>query len=275
MRRRDVRRVYDRLYADDYNERFREGAPYRGATEFELCLLKDLLRRKRNWLDVGCGTGYMLSQFPRIVRAGLDVAPAMLDVARREKPGAEFFLGDFLTDRLEWHGRWDLVSCMWLAYSYVETVRDVIRLIRNLSVWTSPGGACFVPMFDLESLCGREVLFQRSLGRRDGTLQIEAVVWSSHEPDGRQHDQLIAPHREVFVREFQRYFRRVEVVEYPRANGDAIKSRPRAVIARGRTGEAAARRLSLGGGSVLPAITGKGRNRSAARGPSESRRSAR
>jgi SAM-dependent methyltransferase len=235
MQREDVREIYDQEYAAHYNDRFLLGDAHSEATEYEISILKELLQHAGNWLDVACGTGYMLSRFPNVKRAGLDLSPAMLEMAIRENPDADFVLGDFLDDRPEWRNRWDLVSCMWLAYSYVDTTQEVVRLIENLASWTSIGGACFLPVCDLEALCGHEIPFERWLGTSDGTLQIDAVVWSNLETSGRHHVNLIAPHRELFIREFEKYFDKVSVVDYPRSNSDAIESRPRAVIAKGRS----------------------------------------
>jgi SAM-dependent methyltransferase len=234
MRRKSLLELYDQEYAAHYNERFLLGEAYRETTEYELEILQDLLRQARNWLDVACGTGYILSRFPEIPRAGLDLSPAMLDVAIRDNPGADFVLGDFLDDKPEWRNSWDLVSCMWQAYSYVDTVPEVMRLIENLAAWTSVGGVCFLPICDLEVLCGYPVPFKRWLDTLDGTLQIDAVVWSCLEPSGRQHVNLITPHKELFVREFEKYFNEVIILDYPHSNRDAVESRPRAVIAKGR-----------------------------------------
>jgi SAM-dependent methyltransferase len=237
MRREDIIELFDQEYAADYNDRFLLAGDYAETAQYEVSLLQELLEQAGNWLDVACGTGYMLSRFPSVRRAGLDVSPAMIEVAKRENPDADFVLGSFLVDRPEWRSRWDLVSCMWLAYVYVDTVQDVVRLIQNLASWTSVGGTCFLPVCDLEVLCGHEVPFRRWLGSLDGTLQIEAVVWSSLEPSGRQHVNLIAPHTELFVSEFKKYFDEVKVVKYPHSNRDAIESRSRAIIARGRSNE--------------------------------------
>lgn len=235
MRREEIRELFDQEYAANYNDRFLLGDAYGETAEYEVSLLSDLLQHAGNWLDVACGTGYMLSRFPGVRRAGLDLSPAMLEVAKRENPDAEFILGDFLVDRPEWHNRWDLVSCMWLAYVYVDTLQEVVRLVENLASWTSLGGVCFLPICDLEVLCGHEIPFRRSLDTLDGTLQVDAVVWSCLEPSGRKHLNLIAPHKEVFIREFEKYFCEVTVLDYPHTNRDAIGSRPRAVIARGRS----------------------------------------
>ncbi|MHC5820258.1 MAG: methyltransferase domain-containing protein [Nostoc sp.] len=42
------------------------------------------------WLEVACGTGYFLSCFPEIERAGLDISPAMLKVAKQANPARIF-----------------------------------------------------------------------------------------------------------------------------------------------------------------------------------------
>jgi SAM-dependent methyltransferase len=237
MRREDIRELYDQEYAELYNERFLLGEAYNQTTEYEISLLQELLRHAESWLDVACGTGYILSQFPRVRRAGLDLSPAMIEVARRENPDVNFVLGDFLDNRPEWHGRWDLVSCMWQAYTYVDTTHDVFRLVENLAAWTAEGGSCFLPICDMEVLCGHEIPFSRWLDTLDGTLQIDAVVWSCLEPSGRKHVNLIAPHRDLFVREFEKYFCEVTLLNYPHTNRDAVGSRPRAVIAKGRSSE--------------------------------------
>lgn len=238
MRHDDIIELYDEEYASLYNERFLLGDTYRPTTEYEVSILHGLLEPGASWLDVACGTGYILSRFPMFDRAGLDLSPAMLSVASQDNPGITFILGDFLAKRPEWRERWDLVSCMWQAYSYVDTIDEILRLIRNLATWTAVGGTCFIPVCDLESLCATDVPFRSWLDTLDGTLQIDAVVWSCLEPSGKTHISLIAPHREVFVRELQRYFESVEAVSYPHKNGDAVQSRPGAVMAYGRKPEA-------------------------------------
>src|SRR2546423_2406165 len=113
MRREDILELYDEEYAAHYNERLLLGDAYKETTEFEVSLLQEMLQPAGNWLDVACGTGYMLSQFPGVKRGGLDLSPSMLELAMRANPDADFVLGDFLDDRPEWRNSWDLVSCMW------------------------------------------------------------------------------------------------------------------------------------------------------------------
>lgn len=235
MRREEILQLYDHEYAEQYNERFLLGDAYRQTTEVEVELLGKFLEQASSWLDVGCGTGYMLSRFPSVRRCGLDLSPAMLKIAMRDNPDAKFVAGDFLAERSEWRGEWDLVSCMWQAYCYLDTVEEVVQLIQNLASWTAVDGTCIFPICDLGRFCAQAVPFRRLLDTLDGTLQIDAVVWSCLEPGGRKHVNLIAPHRELLIEEFGKYFANVQVVDYPHSNPDAAESRPRALIAKHRS----------------------------------------
>jgi trans-aconitate methyltransferase len=137
MKRNEVLDTYDEEYAATYNERFLLNKR-QVVSDHEIEIVKQLLVPGGRWLDVGCGTGYVLSRFPDVPRAGFDLAPAMLDLARKENPDALFIKeGDFLDDVPEWHGQWALVTCMWYAYCLVETMADVERVIKNLAHWTS------------------------------------------------------------------------------------------------------------------------------------------
>ena len=51
-------------------------------SDHELALLRGLLTPGVTWLDVACGTGYFLRHFPEVERAGVDLSPAMLRLAR-------------------------------------------------------------------------------------------------------------------------------------------------------------------------------------------------
>lgn len=151
----DVRTLYDRDYARTYDRRFLTADYTSPNTDREVELIGSMLGGGSTWLDVGCGTGFYLSKFPHVRRAGLDISPAMLALAEARNPGVLFRLGDFRQPVAEWKREWSLVSCMWSAYAYVDTIADVEAAISNMVEWTAVGGALLLPILDL--LCLREV----------------------------------------------------------------------------------------------------------------------
>ena len=86
--------LYDDEYASAYEGRFIHSPVARSDSNFELDLLRGFLRPGVSWLDVACGTGYFLSQFPTTRRAGLDLSPSMLKLRKGANPGVEFFQHD-------------------------------------------------------------------------------------------------------------------------------------------------------------------------------------
>src|SRR5688572_6663998 len=117
MRRDEVLALYDRDYAGTYDQRFIFAEHTAPNARRELELIGELLAADgASWLDIGCGTGWFLAQFPGVKRAGLDLSAAMLELARERSPDADFRQGDFREPVPEWQGAWSLVSCMWAAY---------------------------------------------------------------------------------------------------------------------------------------------------------------
>lgn len=232
MREQDVVDLYDERYAQEYDRRFLLADYTCANTEFELGLIRSLLAPGALWLDIGCGTGYLLARFPEVERAGLDLSPAMLSVARERNPGTAFERGDFRDTRPEWQGRWSLVSCMWAAYSYVDTIGDVSRVLSNMIDWTAPGGAILLPIIDLPDFRNIDVTFKEST-YFSGEVVINGVIWSWVDVDGETlHRNLIAPHVEQFVEWLRPHFEQVEVVRYPEILEGVVPRK--AVIARGR-----------------------------------------
>jgi SAM-dependent methyltransferase len=91
----------------------------------------------RRVLDVGCGSGEFLEMLARTGAevAGIDPAPAMLDLARRSVPDADLRDGDFR--ELPWPaGTFDVVTAinsLQFADDKVRALREVVRVLR-------PGG---------------------------------------------------------------------------------------------------------------------------------------
>jgi SAM-dependent methyltransferase len=236
MHPEEVRRLYDTDYAATYDARFLGGAIVAPDAQFEVELLRTLLQGGPDWLDVACGTGHFLRQFPHVRRTGIDLSPAMLERARQGNEGVEFLEQDFRQPRQEWSGRFGLISCMWYAYTLVDTMADISVLVRNMADWTSASGTCFLPLADPRLIARvdlpREHFF--GSGADGGRVTIDGILWSYIEEDGRKvHAHLVTPQVEYMVAEFGRHFTDVRVVRYPH-KPDGIHGRP-ALIATGKT----------------------------------------
>ncbi len=230
MKKSCIHKIYDQGYAQNYNEKFIFSDCH---ADFEENVIKELLSelgQDTKWLDVACGTGYFLSRFPDVECCGLDISPAMLDVARKDNPGVKFIQDDFRNKRLHWENQWDLVSCMWWAYSYVESLPELEQVIENLACWTSDRGALFLPVGNPEVVTVGEVGFPHTIndvGVYGGKMKLEGLIWTwIDEESDKRHKYLIAPHTDYLTSLLSRYFDRVDVIEYPE-----FKTR-KAIIAR-------------------------------------------
>lgn len=226
MKREEVLKLYDGVYSSNYDELFLLGENFLECTEFEVSLLKELMDFGDSWLDVACGTGYFLSRFPKQRRSGLDISPAMLDIARKANPGVAFYESDFRGSNIEWNGCWDLVSCMWYAYCYSDSVTDVDRVIANLADWTSSGGTLFLPVCDPNVICKAKIPYQPPPDSNDGRIIVSAITWSwIDEPSGKCHSNLVSPTLEHVQETLNHHFEEVQLLQYPRFKSDCLESR--------------------------------------------------
>jgi SAM-dependent methyltransferase len=106
MRPDEIIRLYDDAYAAKYEREFLLDPLVRSDTEAELQLLRQFLSDGGSWLDVACGTGFFLRHFPHIERAGIDLSPAMLRLARQGNPEIALRQHDFREPIAEWEDRW-------------------------------------------------------------------------------------------------------------------------------------------------------------------------
>ncbi|QIZ73477.1 phytanoyl-CoA dioxygenase family protein [Oxynema aestuarii] len=235
MNEDNVLNIYDQNYAQNYNQRFLLNDLSKIDADFERETIAQLLNEigdHPRWLDVACGTGYFLSCFPEVERSGLDISPAMLETARQANPKIPLIQGDYRDKRPEWKGKWDLVSCMWLAYGYVESLSELDRVVENFANWTSDRGICFVPFTAPQELATGELHIPyecKNLYNDAGFIRFEAVVWTwVDEEMEKQHRNMLAPQLEYMLALFGRYFEKVEVIEYPLVKG----ARRKAIVAR-------------------------------------------
>ncbi|WP_125205923.1 class I SAM-dependent methyltransferase [Capsulimonas corticalis] len=217
MNQEQLLALYNKAYSGSYDEKFLMSDTTRSDTAHELKVLARLLEGSPAWLDVACGTGFFLSRFPGVERAGLDLSPDMLRLAREANPGVTFYERSYLDPAPEWRDRWDLVSCMWYAYGYVSSMSELETLAANLALWTAPTGRCFVPLADPRLLSGVNLPFQVQ-SVLPGEISVTGILWSYTEESGKSvHAHMIAPQVEWMEALFGRYFRTIELETYPAA----------------------------------------------------------
>ncbi len=108
-------------------------------------------------LDVGCGGGFALLLAARrgAITAGLDVTPALLDIARERVPAASLAVGD-LEDPLPFEaGAFDVVT----AFNSVQFTADPVAVVKNISQLLKPGGLISLLVWGPPALCESGVMF--------------------------------------------------------------------------------------------------------------------
>ena len=96
----------------------------------------------RSFLDVGCGTGFVLSglreAFPKMQLAGTDFLEDGLTFARQRVPSATFALGN--AQDLGVSGHFDVVG----AFDVLEHIDDDLAVLRRMHAATKPGGGLLI-----------------------------------------------------------------------------------------------------------------------------------
>jgi SAM-dependent methyltransferase len=209
----DVRKTYGPGYATVYDDTFLLSDWNLPSLRFQLDLIRRHLPSAGEWLDVACGTGYVLSQFPGVRRTGLDLSPSMLAIARERNPDASFVQQDFRQEVPGWEGRFDLVTSMWWAYCLVDSMAEVRRLAAQLADWTSPDGAVLLPLLNVNKLDAHNIKVPYIDPKVPGRCMLTGVIWAWIQEDGSRHDDLIAPQVEHLHAMFLQHFAEVTIVE--------------------------------------------------------------
>jgi len=236
MKKENLLAIYNQKYAETYNHKFLTNPFSQISADFELGQLKGLVNKETSWLDIGCGTGYFLSMFPGIRRAGMDLSPDMLTAAKMVNPDALFFKeADFRLDVLEWHEQWSFITCMWYPYSYVESLTELEMMVNNMIAWVKPGGDMYMPVADLEDFRPEipAVPYEKHEEVYGGLIYISAYTWTWVEDDeAKTHVHMIAPHIEHVVRLMEPFFETIEIVRYPPAYEGWVSRK--AIVARNK-----------------------------------------
>ena len=212
MNPKEIQDLYDQSYADSYDATFRKSPLAASMTTSEKKILTALLEKGGPWLDVGCGTGYLLAQFPEVERVGLDLSPAMLAKAKTANPTAHFIQGSFLDPRPEWAAKFRVVTSMWYAYALVDSIREVESAINHMADWTSDDGIFFIPVGDPHAFAQFPVEQQWPLGN-NAKVKITGLSWDFIE-EGKYHRNVIYPTLEVMQEMLAKRFNKVTFISY-------------------------------------------------------------
>jgi SAM-dependent methyltransferase len=211
-----VQELYGERYAEQYEQLWQHNPVWAPEAAHYVQSLGEQIREGTRWLDVGCGTGWFLSQFPGVERGGIDLSPAMLAQARKNNPDALFLRqGDIRDDVPEWHDAWDLVSSTGQAWCYVDTMADIQRIAENMARWTAPNGVCMVGAADIFDIAGLVIpMHMPHEPPVTGSARITAAVWNFYDEAG-VHEHMIWPSIDVWLGWLAPHFNRIDVVIWP------------------------------------------------------------
>lgn len=155
-----------------------------------------LLPEASSLLDVGCGTGAHLEVFAACFghAEGLELSPAMLERAQRKLPDIRIRQGDMR--RFDLGRSFDVVTCLFTAIAYLETLQDLRAAVRCMANHLVPGGVLVVepwwlPEKYIEGYVGSDlardgdrVVARVSHTRREGRAAQLQARWIVGDPSG-------------------------------------------------------------------------------------------
>ena len=206
---------YDDAYADKYDNIWGKNPVWNAELKFHLQTIEQLQKPAGRWLDVGCGTGLLLSKFPEYDRMGLDLSKAMLRQARKSNPDVQFVHQNMADENIELERRFDLVTCTGQPWSYLPTFDAIERAVSNLAAWTAEDGKCMLTPVDISDFMTNQLtpIFDVSDVPNE-TSYITGIFWNYKELDEVYH-QCISPNLDQWIRWFGTYFRKVEIMRWP------------------------------------------------------------
>ncbi len=129
-------------YAQQYCDKFESYKPYIESYEKFAALFTP---RHRQVLDAACGPGLfcrlLWQQIPRLDIKGIDLAPAMVNLARSNCPDAQFAVMD-CRDLDQLDGRFDAIISAF-CFPYLNQ-NEVTEFIRSAAEMLSVGGLLFI-----------------------------------------------------------------------------------------------------------------------------------
>jgi SAM-dependent methyltransferase len=100
--------------------------------------------------DIGCGTGHHVRSFndKHLNVIGIDISPSMIEVAKKNAPGANFKVGNALDNGLFKFNSLTHILCLYFTIYYFKDKR---HFFDNAMDWLMPGGYLIVHIVDRET----------------------------------------------------------------------------------------------------------------------------
>ncbi len=116
------------------------GVPYRLWVEYIENILSRFGARPVDVLDAACGTGTVsdLLKNKGYNLTGVDIAPDMIDIAKKRVSGVDFYVSDLA--ELDLDKTFDLAICLFDSLNYITEDDHLEKAIERISSHLRPGG---------------------------------------------------------------------------------------------------------------------------------------
>ncbi len=116
--------LYDKIYS--YKD-------YAGEVKFVTSLVSKLNHNDQiKVIDLACGTGKHLNEYIKFGYqvTGLDLNDGMLEIAKKNNPGADFIKGDLSDLKLDYS--YDLISCLFNSIQYITSINKLTKSLVEI-----------------------------------------------------------------------------------------------------------------------------------------------
>jgi SAM-dependent methyltransferase len=164
-----------RYYDDYYSFLDYEAA----ATKLRTLIAKNA-PQARTLLDVACGTGRYLGYIQNdFIVEGLDINPALLQIASENYPNIPFHQNDMINFDLGCE--YDVITCLFCSIGYMTELENAQRAIARMAAHVKPGGILIVEPWITPEQCWTDRVSSEVLDRPE----LKIVRMHTHEKEGR------------------------------------------------------------------------------------------
>lgn len=120
-------------------------------------LVHTYVSKRGQVLELGCGTGTVLKELAKdYVLSGLDIAPGMIEVARKKVPSATYYVDDMTTFSLP--QKYDAILCLFDSINHLITVSQWESTFQHVSGHLKKNGIFIFDMNTMYRLNGLSTL---------------------------------------------------------------------------------------------------------------------